>query len=270
MKFLVIPLCRRNMPAKEIIDLQKTFKNRLQIVVLCEKNHQILGEFPKRKTGVLVDTYPIGTTEEEMISASIKALPPKGVIIARGDCNHFNTQSLELLLEKAENGADIALFRAKKTGKIKGWFLKVYKKLSKFFFNFTFFEGNISMMFFSARAHLILSETNVSVLTKINRWVQMRIEYIEVGDLPKSSPPKTPVGLIAKLSAYTLWTAAMIFLLIFLPSVVKLSTIFAMLIFTGALLGVVLLAYTGMQLFCHKHIGAVHSKNVEVWERREL
>ncbi|MBR2220940.1 MAG: hypothetical protein IJ975_02230 [Clostridia bacterium] len=269
MKFLIIPLCGRNMPPQEIVSLQKNFKNRLQIVILCEKNHHILAELSP-KCGILVDTFPVGTTEEEMISTTIKTLPPNGVIIARGNCKYLTEQSIKMLLEKADSGADIALFRAKKMGKVKGWFLKVYKKLSKFFFNFTFFEGNISLMYFSARAHLILTETNVSVLTKINRWVQMRIEYIEVDDLPKSSPPKPPVGLIAKFSAYALWTVAMIFLLIFLPSVVKITLTTSMLIFTGALVGAVLLAYSAMQLFCHKHIGKVHAKNVELWERREL
>ena len=269
MNFLVIPLCARNMPAKEIINLQKTFQNQLQIVILCEKNHHILQEIPK-KSGILVDTYPVGTKEEEMISATIKTLPPQGLILVRGNCKYFNVQSIKLLLEKAQSSADIALFRAKKMGKIKGWFLKIYKKLSKFFFNFTFFEGNISLMYFSARAHLILTETNVSVLTKINRWVQMNVEYIEVDDLPKLASPKMPIGLIVKFSSYAVWTAAMIFLLIFLPSLITLSIMMAMLLVTGALLGLVLMGYVGMQIFCHKHIGSVRVKQIELWERREF
>ncbi|MBO5309946.1 MAG: hypothetical protein J6A98_01930, partial [Clostridia bacterium] len=89
MNFLVIPLCARNMPAKEIINLQKTFQNQLQIVILCEKNHHILQEIPK-KSGILVDTYPVGTKEEEMISTTIKTLPPQGLILVRGNCKYFN------------------------------------------------------------------------------------------------------------------------------------------------------------------------------------
>lgn len=270
MNFLVIPLFKRKITAQEIVQMQKNCKNRLQIVILCEKNHPILQGFSKQKAGVWVDAFPVGTTEDQMIATSIKSLPPNGIILVRDNCQYFSMQSVERLLEKAEDGADIAMFRGKKQSKLRNWFLKIYKKMCKFFFNFTFFEGNISLMYFSPRAHLVLTETNVVSMTKINRWVQMRIEYIDVDGLPPNQTTKMPVGLIAKFLAYAMWTLAMVGLLIFLPKWVTLNLVYAMLIFTGALLGLVLLAYTGMQIFCHKHIGAVHAKNIELWERREL
>lgn len=263
----------KTLTQQEVAHLNQNLGKEVKLFVLCEKKQAVnlLQDLPENK-GVDFFVFPDGVAEDDMISSCIKSIENVlPIVLIRSTCNYASIENIEILIDKIEAGADIAMFRqAKKGGKVREWLGNTYKRLCEMFFGFKFFEGNISLMAFSSGAHKILKETPVTRMTKINRWVGIKTEYVEKESLPKNTPTKAPISLIGATAIWATAFASFLFCLIFFGVLGTLSIVSFLLYFGGVLLSGCLLAYRFLMLISHKHIGSVKSKSLSQFERRSL
>lgn len=263
----------RDLAQEDLLHLKQNLGEENNLFVLCEKNQAVsLLKKQQEEQGIEFLVFPEGTPQDDMISSCIKTLPNLApIVLVRSSCNFASLENIDILNQKIAAGADIAMFRqTQKGGKVRRWVGKTYKRLCEMFFGFKFFEGNISMMAFSSAAHKILKETPVTRMTKINRWVGLQAQYVERSALPKNSPIKTPIGLVANVAVWAALFVALMFCLIFFGVLGTLSIVSFLLYLGGVLISGSLLAYRLLILISHKHIGSVKSKTITTFERRSL
>lgn len=258
---------------EEIVHLKQNLGKDTKLFVLCEKRQAVtfLQKLPE-KVGIDFFVFPDATAEDEMISSCIKSIENVSpIVLIRSTSNFATLENIDILIQKIASGADLAMFRqTKKGGKVSEWFAKTYKRLCEIFFGFKFFEGNISLMAFSSNAHKILKETPVTRMTKINRWVGVDVQYVEKQSLPKNTPIKTPLNIIASCIVWACALFALLFCLIFFGVLGTLNVVSFLLYFGGVLLAGCLFSYRLLLLISHKHIGSVKSKSTTTFERRDL
>lgn len=266
---LLIPLTNKKTTLKDIFEVVKTskFKDEIFVRVLCEKTNPVLKE--KSKCPCTLDVFPKNTSEDSMIFATTKSLEAGELIIVRNDCKFFTTTNLDKLITSGKNEKDIVMFGKNiQKNKIKMFFSNIFQKVCDTFFNFNFFDGDLGLMYFSARAHNILRETNVTAMTKINRWASVEIEYIEE-DVPKSKIcEKTPVSIPLKLGIYLALLLALIVGTIFLGISGNLSLLLILLFVCLVTSLICLSVYMILKWTCFKKIGEIYSKKVDILERR--
>lgn len=265
----------KNLSQENVLAMRESldFLGEVHLIVLTEKG-SALAKSQNQRVGKNISVLVFAThiSEDEMVSSCIKALQNVSpVVLIRGNCNFHSAENIGLLVEKVQNGADIAMFKeSKKGGKFRLWLGKTYKKLCEMFFGFRFFEGNVSMIAFSLLAHKVLKETPVTKMTKINRWVGVDVQYIEKQTLPKNSPKKTPKSLLINTFVWAGALTAFLFLIIFFGISGTLSIVSFWLLFGGILLAGAFLAYRLLMLVSFKQIGSIKSKSYVDFERRDL
>ena len=270
-----IIFCAKGVPCtkEDLLQTRKKLDKQTNFFVLCEKVQAVnlLQGIPKN-SGISFLVFSDGTGEDAMVSSCIKSIENiQPIVLIRSNCNYASFENIEMLVQKIESGKDIALFRqAQKGGKVRAWFSKTYKRLCEIFFGFKFFEGNVSLIAFSSRAHKILKETPVTMMTKINRWVGVETEYVEKQVLPKNKPIKTPISYVASTMVWAGAFLAFLFCLIFFAVSGTLGIVSFLLYLGGVLLTGALFAYRLLVLVSHKHIGSVKSKSLSQFERRDL
>ena len=197
-----------------IAEIEKTnFEEELQVFFLCERTNPIINEFEnlskqKFKTNLL--TYPLGTSEETMLEHCIKEKVEGKLIVIRNDCTNINVNVIQMLALHLKQGADIALPKNKqKQNRIANAFRRVLSKLVIKIMNFNFYDGDITIEAFGENAVNIMKTTNSVVLTKFNRWIGMKIDYVEF-DLEKTkiktTQNKKPIFLMIFYAILTILT----------------------------------------------------------------
>lgn len=246
-------------------------KDEICVWLLAEKNNiQAKKVQPPEHISVVLHAFSVGSSTEDMLAEALTHLPSAQTIILRPHCNFFSTQNLDNLIDAGQQ-ADIALFQAQKYGKVRGAFQRALKKLCKFFLNITFFDGSVAFMSFSARATTILRECGSAQPTKLFKFVGLSTKYILL-DSTQPSPKtlKTPPAAKLALGTCAFFAAGSIIATIFLLvlGILKLLTFLACV--AGVIISFTALCHQTLAYFCLKHIGQLHTKKTEVWERRIL
>lgn len=241
---------------------------------LTEKNNEIVDEInqlkPDKTLPVQLSIYPVGTSEESMIENGVKNLPNTKFVLVRDNAN-FSADLIEKLITESLLGFDIVMAKKlKKENFFSEFFSKLSKKLCNLFFNFTFYEGDIGTQFFSEQAHSIMKTTNVAMLTKLNRWIALNINYIEFDFEKTIIKNKKFENNIIKASVYlglfvlTLAGAIVFNAYIAISFIGWLVLVFACIAFLA--LGLRSL----MDIYVVSKIGNIYCENVSVIERKEI
>lgn len=268
---LVVPITTQNWGIGEVLNAVSVsnFKEEIIVRFLCAKNNPKFSEISNLKTkniSASLDVFPANATEDEMVYSFLKNTENLAFVLVRSTCNFFCAEKLDSLIAA---DADIALFNNQKQNKIKTFVKEKAIKLCKNFFNINFFDGNISCMFFSSRAHKIMQETNVTALTKINRWVCVDIQTVDADILPRK-PIKTPLNIKALTFLWLFVMFASVFFTIFLAVSGKLTLLKVFLLLGGFLLGAALSVHSGLRWFCYRQLGGLYCKTKMPIERRKL
>ena len=262
---LIVPLTKQKWGVEEVMFAvnNSRFAPEIQVQFLCARDYIGLKTIQLSDNAVL-DVFKNGTTEDEMVFFAVKNLENSQIILLRSGCNFFCAEKLDKLLEQ---NADVAYFQQSKMPKLKVWVSDKLKKLSKYFFNINFFNGDISLMCFSNRAHKVLLETNVTAMTKINRFVLMQTATVPA-DIPKPNPMHVPKIVMILCIVFALFSIGGLVSAIFLGIWGKLNLLGALLMVGGVLLCSVLALYFSLKWFCFRSIGRLYCQKKQPIERR--
>lgn len=247
------------------------YADQITLYILAEKNNRIIEEQENMQTkiNVFVDVFSIGTTEDSMIDAAIKSTDENPCIIVRDYCENFSSKYLDKLIDASFENHDIIMLKNNQPkGKIKTFCENVARKFCRFLFNYSYYDGDISFVYYSPLAVNILRTTNTALLTKLNRWVAIDIFYLEMNIQEAKTNNKAPLNLLGKTVMYFALFVVFFSTLIILPILVKLHLLVTILFIflTAAML--ILALYCYLKLYNYKKIGVVHCEKVEAIDRR--
>ncbi|MDD4816158.1 MAG: hypothetical protein PHQ62_03380 [Clostridia bacterium] len=256
---------------KQIKDI---LKNDIGLFFACEKTNAIVKEFetlkPDKHLTIQLSTFPAGTSEESMIENTLKNIPNSNFVLVRNDAD-FSVELIEKLIAESKHGFDIVM--AKKTKKenfLSKFFSNISKKLCDLFFNFTFYEGDIGIQFFSEQAHSIMKSTNTTLLTKINRWIALNIKYIEFDFEKTNIKAKNYKNNITKTTIYFGLFVLTLVGAIILGSFININFIGGLLLFFVYIAFIALGLRSLMDVYTIKKIGNISCENINEIERKKL
>ena len=268
---LIVPLTTQKWGIQETLNVVNNSYNNQQIFVwiLCEKNSAHFADVTMQKKlpeNVCVDVFAANTTEDEMIFSAVKNLNGQNFAVVRSACGFFTAENLDKLIEVGQS-ADIAFFKSNNQAKTKIFFAEKIKTLCKKIFNIKFFDGNINFMFFSTRASTVLMETNVTAMTKINRWVCVEIKPI-IANKIFTKPLKAPLKTKLLVFGFACVAVGLILLTIIFGILGKLNLLKILLLLGGFVLSMALCFHTVLRWFCFRRIGGLYCKKKTPVERR--
>lgn len=169
--------------------LDKKYGADFEILFAIRKNNpelEYLLKLQEKSQDFFVYSYENDKSENFMLSETIKKANGDDLILVR-DYFEFATVLSDVLVGVGAKGIPLAMYRKpKKQNKFKDFFVNIYKKVVRFVFGFSLYEGDIGLMYFGNIAFSILKEMpNNILLTKINRWSGFDVSYIEMDDLTK-------------------------------------------------------------------------------------
>lgn len=303
MTTLIFPMTTKQTALKEIIEKFKALKPfNFNLLILCDKKHKIVSEFEdlkenvdkkfeetqvemvaenfksqtnkkkkQEKINISLNIFPNGTKEESMINWAIKELPKCDLLLIRNDVKDFNINLIERLLSEGEAGMDIVMAKKpKKTNKIVQFFSDLAKKICSQIFHFNFYSGDIGVQFFSSFVHSVMKETNPLLLSKLNKWIAIKIKYIdfeiETTQIKQKSYGKNKL-MLGVFSVGFILTIAFIF---FLSSLSNISFVFYFLVAFFSLVFAILTMVTAFRIYFTYKFGDIHAEIARVVLRREI
>ncbi len=191
-KYQVIFLAEKKHSILNIVEEVKKESEFNSKTLLCQqtgkKSKNSLSKKTNRKKDNCLDNlsnvfkliiYPNGTSEEAMIEDGFSFVNDN-VFLIRDDCLDWNLDLFQQIILKGFSGADIVMPKqSKKSSKLKTWFKNKIKSIYKSLFNFNFYSGDISLQFFSFKAVEIMKSTSITNLSKLNKWYQMNVDFVE-------------------------------------------------------------------------------------------
>ena len=273
---VLMPIVNRKQSFKEILEVFSgcEHSDKISLVILTEKNNKILEEITEDSPSnfpIFVDVFSVGTSEEAMISSAIKNLETSECVLIRDAATTFSSYHINKLFEGVLLGYDVVMLKPKKqANKIKRFFQNLSKKLFKFLFGYNYYDGDIGMQYFGEQAVDILKTTNLTILTKLNKWIALSIFYVETDLKPIVFKNKTPKNFVVSMLATSVVLVLTIFLAIFLPKLVNLNLLFGFLIFFAISAEIIFLFYDVLRIFNHKKLGVISCEKTERITRREV
>ncbi len=169
--------------------IEEKYKKEFEIIFAIRKSNPELADLEalaKKKKNVIVNTFEQNASENFMLSESIKSANGDDLVLCR-DYFDYATIMSDVLVNLGKMGAQVVCYRKpQKKGKFFAFFRKIYNNIIHMIFGFSFYEGDIGLMYFNNVATSILkSLPNNILLTKINRWAGFEVSYIESDDLKK-------------------------------------------------------------------------------------
>lgn len=274
MTTIFLPIITRQTSIKQLKNLVEGVSfSDISLHIACEKNNSLIQEFDKlkknKKLPITLDIYPNGTKEDEMISYSFKSLPPQKILLVRDTCVNLSADNIEKLIAESILGSEIVMLTSnKKMGKTKTLIRATTIKLCKTFFNFKYYNGDIGMQLFNEQAHSIMKTTNLTLLSKLNKWVAITISYIPANITPTKI--KTPIPTKTKIwtTIYTTLLIITTILIIILPIWVKIDFLGALIFIFAFIVEIALLLFKLLEIYNYKNLGNLYANNIEFIERR--
>ena len=165
---------------------------------------------------VKVFVYKSGSAKEEIINALSSEIGEGRIIILR-----------KLVTPKELDGfisseTDITVCATKKRNKFSNFFYKLWKKIVHAMFDFTFFDGDVSVVAISERlAPVAKNLKNLSYASRINRWKGITESQVEVSTPPaKKEYKKVRVnfGLVGWSALFLAMIASTVVYFLFRPA----------------------------------------------------
>lgn len=247
-------------------ELEKSlYYEKLSIIIACEKSNILVQEFEKIKPkNIKLFTYPKGTNEESMIENTLSNLEKTKFVLIRNNCDYFTLEKLDDLIQQSLMGSEIVMFKSnKKQNFLKRFFTKIMQKLCDVFFCFKFYDGDIGMQLFSEQAHSLMKYTDVTILTKINRWVALNIFYI-----PANFKQTVIKGTDLEHNSVKAIIYSSIFIFAFVGTIVlsffvKIHFLVWLLLICGFVALIAMSLYATLNVYAIKHLGNLKSKKTE-------
>ena len=207
----------------------------------------------KNSKKVKVFIFADKSKKEEIINSLASELDDGKIIVLR---KLITSQELDLFISSQ---TDITLCATKKLNKFCMFFNKIWRKIIKLLFDFTFFEGDVSVVALGESAALVARNiSNLSYATRVNRWKGMSQSSVKVASKPaKKEYSKFKintmligfvglfVGCVAATAVYFIFEKAT-----FLAGVLWACAIFLSLLFMILAINIYLLnVKTGKRLF---------------------
>jgi hypothetical protein len=282
---LILPLTTKQINLAEIVKQIKTISGfNINLLILCEKKHSIITElenFKSNNLNISLNVFPNGTNEDSMINVCLKELPDSNFILIRNDVKEFNVSLIKELLQKSNarkekgnkqiggSGGQIVMAKPlKKLNPIKSFFARMAQKICRLLFNFNFYEGNIGVQYFSAFTHSIMKTTNPLILTKLNKWLAINIEYVEFDIENTRIKDKDYSNNKLLMFLYVISLFLVIGAAIFLVPIINSSFITWLVVIFILLILSTLILITAFRIYLIYKLGNIHSKNAYIINRR--
>ncbi|MDD2445562.1 MAG: hypothetical protein PHX09_01985 [Clostridia bacterium] len=294
---LILPLTTKQVCLTEIVKQIKNISDfNISLLILCEKKHSITVEFEKynksksKNLNIGLNIFPNGTSEDSMINICLKELPNSNFILVRNDVKDFNTALIKEILLKSNasksgkstgkdnndritgersRGGDVVMAKPlKKPNPIKNFFSRIAKKMCGLLFHFSFYDGDIGVQYFSDFTHSIMKTTNPLILTKLNKWLAINIEYVEfdVENTRIKNKDYSNNKLLMFLYAVSLFLV--IGVAIFLVPIISSSFLIWLVVAFLCLILTTLILATTFRIYLIYKLGNIHSKNAYIINRR--
>lgn len=190
----------------------------LSVIVFCYNKSYALKEFEEKifainnnceiiyltKHGRVLETtqkyYCFSeNNEDKMLNSIFNKINGKNTLIIRENYDLKNIDKIEEMLTDKRK-ADIILCK-NNNNKFVAFCKKLYNKINNFIFNYTLFDGDLSIMYFGNNPTAVLKAIkNPSVYIKTNHFVGMKILYIDNNTDMKYMPNDSIGSEIAKVS----------------------------------------------------------------------
>lgn len=172
---LIIPVVKDFEKWAELIKTYK-FPQANIIVGVTERGKDF---FKFKKTGLKLVCFQNGSLKEEIINSLQEYLQDGKTMVIR------KMISQEEVLKFFNAKEDIAICAKKKRNKFSDFFYKLWAKIVKSLFDFTFFDGDVSVVAFSENlSSVIRNIPNLSYASRINRWKGVTIGAVETDSKP--------------------------------------------------------------------------------------
>lgn len=264
----------KNTTIKEIeTTLKNTIARDFSLKIACEKNHPIVEEFSKRKRfafPISLDIFSVGTSEEAMIEYSVKNMPADSLLLVRNNTKNFSENTVDAILTEAMQGYDVVMLkkRGEKKG-VKKFFSDIGNSLCKTFFNFKHYEGDIGIQYFSSQAQTLLRNTNVNLMSKLNRWLALNVRYVEM-DIKKTKFPKNSYKKpLIKSGIYAFVFVLTLVLAIVFGVKITWTFITTLVVLLVAVTSVAMSLFHALDIYNVSRVGAIHFKRDDAIETRQ-
>ena len=271
---ILVSVTTRDISIKEIESiLEKTSAKEFELKIACEKNNKLVEEFSKTKKFLFpttLDIYPVGTVEEAMIESSVKNLPADALLLVRNDTPNFTANVIDKILNAGEIGNDVVMLKKRdKKSKIRNFFANIPNALCKIFFNFKHYDGDIGVQYFSMQAQTLLRNTNVNLMSKLNRWLALNIHYVEMDIKPTKFPKKSyKKPLIKSLSYFTALVVVIVLFIVF-GGKINWTFITTLLMLFAVILPASMALFHTLDIYNVFRVGSLHVKPEDVIEIRK-
>lgn len=174
MNNIILPVNRDFEKAQEFIKSIKR-KDCVFIVGTTKEGEQ----FFKNSKYVKVYVFKAKSKKEEMINSLAEYVQDGKIIVLR------KLISAAELNEFIASTTDITVCATKKLNKFCQFFYNIWQKIIKLLFDFSFFEGDVSVVALGENAAMVAKNiTNLSYATRINRWKGLSQSAVSVASKP--------------------------------------------------------------------------------------
>ena len=270
---ILLSVTTREITIKEIESvLKNTTAQDFLLKIACEKNNKIVEEFSHRKKfafPISLDIYPVGTCEEAMIENTVKNLPQDSLLLVRNDTPNFTANTIDRILAAAAVGNDVVMLKKRKTtSKIRKFFSELGDNICKMFFNFKHYEGDIGLQYFSVEAQNILKNTNVNLMSKLNRWLALDVYYVEMDIKRTKFPKKSFKKPLVKSIVYALVFVLAIALTIVFGGKINWTFITTLAFLFVTILSAAMSLFHALEIYNISRVGLIHFKQEDAIEIR--
>lgn len=173
----------------KVIEILKNKYDDFQVVFAVNKKNPDCEEILSLQNDFIkVLIFDKNTSENKMIMEALKQISGDSLVLCR-DYFEYATVLSDFLIDMGQKGAQVAMFKQnKKKNKFEQFVNKMYEQIVGAFFNFTFYKGDIGLIFFNKIALAVMKETPSILFTKVNRFAGFEISYGEMEELKKPNP----------------------------------------------------------------------------------
>ncbi len=254
----IFSVIKKRLIWKKVVEILNKKHSDFQIIFAVYNQNPDLNEILDLKSEKIKVLQFDTDDENHMISQAILQCDGSSLMLCR-DYFQYSTVMSDFLLEMAESGAQVVMFKHnKKSNKLIEFNKKLLNKLIYSIFNFKMYEGDIGLIYFGNIAFSVMKKTNAILFTKINRFVGFEISYASIDQLPKAIPQKKGLKKeVLKFSIFSIILIALIFSMSFLIAFNKIGFVLGLLFLTLIILDVFYIIYLSLKLDIIKRVGDV-------------